>query len=65
VAFWDAPTFADGDPERIKPWCQVSTGTEMDEKGELQALDAETWQKRRDRLMELGGPPGAWARSEN
>ncbi len=37
----------------------------MDEKGELQALDAETWQKRRDRLMELGGPPGAWARSEN
>jgi hypothetical protein len=45
------------DMERIKLWVEVLTGTEMDEKGEIWMLGAQTWQKRRDKLKALGGPP--------
>ena len=33
------------------------TGVELDEHGLVRILDAATWQKRRQRLQELGGPP--------
>ena len=46
-----------GDPERILLWTQVITGAELDEYGQVRILDANTWQQRRRRLQELGGPP--------
>jgi WD40 repeat protein/serine/threonine protein kinase/cytochrome c-type biogenesis protein CcmH/NrfG len=46
-----------GGPERIELWAQVLTGMELDEGGFARALDADTWQQRRQRLAELGGPP--------
>jgi hypothetical protein len=39
------------------PWAQVITGFEVDELTVVHVLDAATWQKRRQRLQELGGPP--------
>ena len=45
------------DPERIALWAQVITGIEADEHGNARVLDAATWQQRRQRLQELGGPP--------
>jgi hypothetical protein len=46
-----------GEPERIELWAQVLTGMELDEGGFARTLDADTWQQRRKRLAELGGPP--------
>jgi WD40 repeat protein len=46
-----------GEPERIELWVQVLTGMELDEGGFARTLDADTWQQRRKRLAELGGPP--------
>ncbi len=46
-----------GDPERILLWTQVITGLELDDFGATRVLDAATWEKRRQRLQELGGPP--------
>jgi WD40 repeat protein len=46
-----------GDPEQVLLWTQVITNLELDEHGLVRALDATTWQKRRQRLQELGGPP--------
>jgi WD40 repeat protein len=46
-----------GEPERIELWAQVLTGMELDEGGFARTLDAGTWQQRRRRLAELGGPP--------
>jgi hypothetical protein len=50
------PVPAKDDPERIKLWIEVLTGTEMDDQGTLQALDFKTWKKLRERLKQLGGP---------
>jgi WD40 repeat protein len=50
-------TVESGEPERIELWAQVLTGMELDEGGFARALDADTWQQRRKRLAELGGPP--------
>jgi hypothetical protein len=36
---------------------QVVTGMELDPTGGMNVLDAPTWQQRRRRLEELGGPP--------
>jgi hypothetical protein len=49
-----------GEPERIVLWLQVITGTELDEHGSIQVLDAATWQARRQELDKLGGPPMKW-----
>ena len=38
-------------------WTQVITGLEVDELTAAHVLDAATWQQRRQRLQELGGPP--------
>ncbi|UCD51231.1 MAG: serine/threonine protein kinase, partial [Phycisphaerales bacterium] len=58
AAVWDAPPGPlDGDCERITCWVQVVTGTELDPTGGINVLDAPTWQQRRRRLEELGGPP--------
>ncbi len=56
---WRAPTGPlAGDCERIACWVQVVTGMELDPTGGINVLDASEWQKRRQHLQELGGPPG-------
>jgi hypothetical protein len=54
---WRVPRPIEGDPERILLWAQVITGLELDEFGGRRGLDAATWETRRQRLQELGGPP--------
>jgi WD40 repeat protein len=54
---WSVPGPVSGAPERITVWAQVLTGLELDKYGEITVLDADTWQQRRQRLAELGGPP--------
>ena len=51
------PIPVQGDAERLILWSQVLTGTELDANQVIQVLDATTWQERRQRLKELGGPP--------
>ncbi|MHC4543178.1 MAG: protein kinase domain-containing protein [Planctomycetota bacterium] len=55
---WDAPPGPlQGECERIICGVQVVTGLELDPTGGINVLDAPTWQQRRRRLEELGGPP--------
>jgi WD40 repeat protein/serine/threonine protein kinase len=55
---WQAPSGPlVGDCERIVWWVQVITGMELDSTGGINVLDIATWQQRRRRLQELGGPP--------
>jgi WD40 repeat protein/serine/threonine protein kinase len=42
--------------ERITLWLAVRTGMELDEGGAVHVLNAETWQKYRQRLQAEGGP---------
>jgi WD40 repeat protein len=56
---WHAPRLIEGDPERIVLAAQVITGFELDEHGGTRALGAAAWEQRRQRLQELGGPPGS------
>jgi len=51
------PSAIHGNPERIRLWVEVITGLELDDAGEVQQLSAATWQQRKQRLEELGGPP--------
>jgi WD40 repeat protein/serine/threonine protein kinase len=55
--FWEGPGAVAGEAERITLWVEVITGLGMDEHDVVQVLDAATWQERRRRLEELGGPP--------
>jgi WD40 repeat protein len=54
---WKAPRPVQGTPEHILLWCEARTGLTLDEHGDVRALDAETWDERRERLQKLGGPP--------
>jgi WD40 repeat protein len=54
---WAVPGPVPGGADRVATWVQVLTGLELDEFDEVRVLDAETWQQRRQRLGELGGPP--------
>jgi WD40 repeat protein/tetratricopeptide (TPR) repeat protein len=55
--FWDAPAPLPNDPSRLANWVEAATGLELDERGAVRALDRDTWQERRVRLAQLGGPP--------
>jgi hypothetical protein len=57
---WEVPTSIEADLEWIKLWTQVSTGMELDPQGGVGFLTADTWNQRRRRLEELGGPPKLW-----
>jgi Flp pilus assembly protein TadD len=57
VRLWPMPVALKEDPQRIKLWSQVLTGTEMDDRGELHVLDARTWQQRRQQFTQRGGSP--------
>ena len=54
---WSVPRPVQGDSRRLALWSQVLTGMELDTNGEVRVLDAPTWQERRQRLQQLGGPP--------
>jgi WD40 repeat protein len=54
---WTPPAPVEGDVERVVLWTQVLTGLELDADGVARVLDGATWQQRRQRLEELGGPP--------
>jgi WD40 repeat protein len=54
---WRLPAPVEGDVERLVLWTQVLTGMELDADGVARVLAAATWQERRRRLDELGGPP--------
>jgi WD40 repeat protein len=54
---WQMPTPLQGSAERIVLWTQVLTAMELDDAGQMRVLDGATWQQRRQRLQELGGPP--------
>jgi hypothetical protein len=54
---WKVPGAVGGDAERVVLWSQVLTGLELDDDGRARPVDAETWQARRDRLQQQGGPP--------
>ena len=58
IRFWDASILPlEEDVGRITLWVQVVTGFELDTDGSLNTLDLPTWQQRRRRLRQLGGPP--------
>jgi WD40 repeat protein len=46
-----------GGVERLLLWTQVRSGLELGTDGAVGALDAATWQNRKKRLEQLGGPP--------
>jgi WD40 repeat protein/serine/threonine protein kinase len=54
---WPRPASLSGSAERIVVWAQVDSGMELDEAGNVHLLEPDEWQKRRQRLAELGGPP--------
>jgi WD40 repeat protein len=54
---WTPPAPVEGEVERMALWTQVMTGLELDADGVARVLDAPTWQRRRQRLQELGGSP--------
>jgi WD40 repeat protein len=54
---WPVPQALAGEAERLVTWTQVLTGMELDATGAIQVMDALTWQDRRRRLDEQGGPP--------
>jgi WD40 repeat protein/serine/threonine protein kinase len=56
---WPVPSPVAGDINRIQLWTQVLTGLELDPQANYRVLDAAIWQERRERLKELGGPPGS------
>jgi WD40 repeat protein len=55
VQWVPVPAAMEGDPERIKLWVEVQTGRELDGSGVVRELDWRDWQKRFQRLRELGG----------
>ncbi len=54
---WEVETPVEGTAERLALWAQVITGMELDPYDTVRLLDSPTWQQRRLRLEELGGPP--------
>jgi WD40 repeat protein/serine/threonine protein kinase len=57
VRVWKVPAPLGGDVKRIGLWVEVAAGTDLDDTGTLQPLDARSWNERRQRLDRLGGPP--------
>jgi WD40 repeat protein/tRNA A-37 threonylcarbamoyl transferase component Bud32 len=54
---WQMPAPLEGPVKRVVLWAQVLTGMELDADGGVHVLDPQTWQQRRQKLKELGGPP--------
>ena len=54
---WQVPAPLEDEPERITRWVEVITAMELDDNGVVRPLDPATWERRRQHLRELGGPP--------
>ena len=54
---WKIPIPIGGDANRLSLWAQTLTGMELDSDDAARALDASSWQSRRNQLQQLGGPP--------
>lgn len=54
---WPVPSHVHSLSPRVTLWLEVMTGLELDESGAIVPLDANTWEQRRERLKEMGGPP--------
>jgi WD40 repeat protein len=55
---WSVPSALPDEPERVRVWLEATIGLELDRTGgAVRALDVGTWNERRHRLEELGGPP--------
>jgi hypothetical protein len=56
---WLARTLApvEGPPKRLALWLRVLTMKELDELGAIRSLDLDTWNRLRDELEKLDGPP--------
>ena len=54
---WTVPAPVAGKPERIRLWAEVITGKELDEAGDVHALEPSNWQQRLLLLEESGGAP--------
>jgi WD40 repeat protein len=53
---WKVPIPPDGDVERLTLWVQVQTSSHLVQQARY-VLQADEWEKRRQRLEALGGPP--------
>jgi hypothetical protein len=54
---WRTPAPIEGSVEPLALWIRVVTRKELDESGAVRFLDLDTWQKLREELDRLGGPP--------
>ncbi len=57
VLRWERAPETTGPDERFVLWAQVAIGAEIDKSGILRALDASTWEQKRNRFRALGGMP--------
>ena len=56
MLLWTVPRPVEGTPERLNLWINLVTGMELDPGNAPRDLDVATWNERRGRLEELGGP---------
>jgi WD40 repeat protein len=56
---WHVPALIDDDLPRIEAWVETFTALEVDDQGNIVALDSPSREGRRELLRELGGPPRA------
>ncbi len=54
---WHLPAMIDDDLSRIEAWVETLTALEVDDEGNIDVLDFDAWQNRRESLRKLGGPP--------
>ena len=57
VRRWEPAPETTGPDEMFVLWAQVAIGAEIDKSGILRALDASTWNQKRNRFRALGGVP--------
>jgi WD40 repeat protein len=53
---WDVPETIPDEPERVRLWVEVLTGSHCDKNGLIAPLSIREWLERQKRLVEIGGP---------
>jgi eukaryotic-like serine/threonine-protein kinase len=56
---WVLPHALESSPQRLAVWVQTLSGMELTSNGAISVLSREDWEKRRQQLEKLGGPPVA------
>ena len=59
------PRIADVNSEAIEIWLETLTTMEVTKEGLIQQLSHDQWQKRSQRLHQLGGPPDLFPASSS